>query len=81
MFIDGQPFVVRENIWNFLFRAKEEDKIGSLWIDATCIDQSCAAERNHQVGIMGSIYSKATKVIVWLGAGPLELDAAVRDLP
>ena len=33
-----------------------------LWIDALCIDQSNVSERNHQVGIMDSIYTKASCV-------------------
>jgi hypothetical protein len=33
-----------------------------LWIDALCIDQSNISERNHQVGIMDRIYTKASCV-------------------
>lgn len=36
-------------------------------IDAICIDQSHTEERNHQVAMMGDIYSNATCVVVWLG--------------
>jgi hypothetical protein len=32
-----------------------------------CINQSNNAERNHQVRLMGEIYSTATSVAVWLG--------------
>ncbi|KAJ4990452.1 heterokaryon incompatibility protein [Stagonosporopsis vannaccii] len=38
-----------------------------LWIDMLCIDQANNAERNHQVQLMREIYSKASRVIVWLG--------------
>jgi hypothetical protein len=38
-----------------------------LWIDAICIDQSQVEERNHQVAMMGKIYSRAYEVLVWLG--------------
>lgn len=40
-----------------------------LWIDAICIDQTTEGEqeRNQQVQIMGLIYSRAAKVIIWLG--------------
>lgn len=38
-----------------------------IWIDAICIDQSCNTERGHQVQRMGSIYSNAQEVLVWLG--------------
>lgn len=40
---------------------------GFLWIDAICIDQANGSERNHQVQLMREIYSKAQRVIVWLG--------------
>lgn len=39
----------------------------SLWIDALCIDQEDIYERNHQVDMMGKIYSKAREVLAWLG--------------
>jgi hypothetical protein len=38
-----------------------------IWIDALCIDQSNAIERNHQVKQMGDIFAGAVKVIAWLG--------------
>ena len=39
-----------------------------LWIDALCIEQASTLERNHQVAMMGQIYSKATSVVAWLGS-------------
>ena len=38
-----------------------------IWIDAICIDQDNLKERSSQVSMMGTIYSRAEKVIVWLG--------------
>ncbi len=38
-----------------------------LWIDAVCIDQRNLEERAQQVALMHEIYSRASKVIVWLG--------------
>ena len=38
-----------------------------VWIDSVCINQAIVQERNHQVSLMGRIYSEATGVIVWLG--------------
>lgn len=58
--LDGKPFAVRENLWNFLaqYRAKKEE--GFLWVDALCIDQASIKERNHQVALMGrdELYSR-----------------------
>ncbi|KAF9869712.1 hypothetical protein CkaCkLH20_12755 [Colletotrichum karsti] len=41
-----------------------------IWADAICIDQDGTngnAEKNHQVQMMGEIYSTAEQTIVWLG--------------
>lgn len=42
---------------------------GHIWIDQICIDQNSTMEKNHQVGLMSQIYTKAEAVIVWLGPG------------
>lgn len=60
-------FRVRQNLWDFLYRARANGITGYLWIDAICIDQTRVRERNHQVNVMGDIYLKAECVIVWLG--------------
>jgi hypothetical protein len=80
--LDGEPFVVRENLWNFLnhWQATSADtkyKNSCLWIDAISIDQGSIQERNHQVAIMGRIYSEADMVIAWLGTGPPALADAL----
>jgi hypothetical protein len=41
--------------------------VGWIWIDQICIDQHTDDERNHQVKLMGWIYSKASEIIAWLG--------------
>jgi hypothetical protein len=65
--LNGTPFLVRKNLWTFLDRARTDGFEGYLWIDALCIDQTRVGERNHQVALMGNIYSHAEGVIVWLG--------------
>ncbi|KAF2847086.1 HET-domain-containing protein [Plenodomus tracheiphilus IPT5] len=76
--LDGERFLVRLNLWNFLVQRHIEGTPGLLWIDALCIDQSSISERNHQVAMMSQIYSKAALVITWLGPGPTELIEALR---
>jgi hypothetical protein len=49
-----------------------------LWIDQLCIDQSSVSEKNHQVALMGVIYSDALQVLVWLGKGTDGTEKAVR---
>lgn len=69
--VNGKLFKVRENLYNFLCAAQKVN--GHLpstwyWIDALCIDQSNTVERNHQVAQMGTIYSRAQTVSIWLGS-------------
>jgi hypothetical protein len=50
--------------WGFA----EEDLLGSLaWVDALCINQKDAEERDEQVRRMKSIYRDAERVVIWLG--------------
>jgi hypothetical protein len=39
-----------------------------LWIDAVCINQNDNREKNHQVNLMSDIYSRADRVLVFLGS-------------
>lgn len=38
-----------------------------LWTDSLCLDQSNHSELNAQVARMGDIYSRAQRVLIWLG--------------
>jgi len=72
--INGSNMAVTKNVYLALrdLRYKERDRY--LWIDALCIDQNNDGERGHQVQQMGSIYSKAERVIIWLGEATYETD-------
>ena len=63
--------MVRENLHAFLLaylrRTRRRVTHLPLFIDAICVDQGSAIERNHQVSMMGDIYRSAAEVIVWLG--------------
>ncbi|KAF6818395.1 heterokaryon incompatibility protein [Colletotrichum musicola] len=53
-----------------------------LWIDAICINQANASERSAQVRLMRQIYSRARRVVIWLGVAAEngESDRALRFL-
>ncbi|KAG8416094.1 hypothetical protein J3459_013795 [Metarhizium acridum] len=55
------------NLASALKHLRFKDKSRVLWIDAICINQKDDTERSIQVKRMGSIYSFAQNVIVWLG--------------
>jgi hypothetical protein len=68
-----------------LRRLRLRTKPRLLFVDAICIDQrpklaESQAERNQQVRLMGTIYSKARRVLVWLGEGSDETKAIFRYL-
>ncbi|KAF2107991.1 heterokaryon incompatibility protein-domain-containing protein, partial [Lophiotrema nucula] len=71
---------ITRNCWQALRRLRLERRVRYLWIDSICIDQDNHQERNHQVGLMGDVYRQARCVLVWLGKGNEETDAAVRYL-
>jgi hypothetical protein len=78
--VDGKPLQVRQNLWDFLQQARERKLTKYLWIDALCIDQEQLNERNHQVWMMGEIYSRAERVIVWFGAVSERVENAMEEL-
>ena len=51
-----------------------------LWVDALCINQQDIPERNDQVKKMCRIYSKASCVLIWLGAESKTSGLAVSTL-
>ncbi|KAE8442466.1 hypothetical protein EG329_003309 [Mollisiaceae sp. DMI_Dod_QoI] len=66
--INGRTFFVRRNLHDALLFLRRFSRSLPVWIDAICINQEDIAERNWQVRIMPHIYSRATTVLVWLGA-------------
>lgn len=82
IYLNGQAFRVRPNLWSCLYYlGLAADRAGTgggcryLWVDAICINQSDAAERNAQIRRMDQTYRRAAYVSVWLGLptvpGPL----------
>lgn len=61
------PVPVSRNLLAALHRLRQPKKHRWLWIDQLCINQNSINERNHQVPLMGKIYSLAMRVVVWLG--------------
>lgn len=50
-----------------LRRLRHPENLVRAWADAICIDQTNNIEKAYQVNMMGSIYDRATEVLVWLG--------------
>lgn len=67
--LDGQVMDVTRNLHTALCHLRYTDGMRTLWVDAVCINQQDVNEKNHQVRLMGRIYSTAEEVVVWLGEG------------
>jgi len=58
---------ITKNLETALRRIRLEHMDRSIWADAICINQADISERSHQVAMMGDIYRKASRVVIWLG--------------
>lgn len=65
--VDGTVFRVTTNLASALRRLRLWKEGIRFWIDAICINQTSVFEKNHQIPLMGRIYSQAEGVIMWLG--------------
>lgn len=64
--VSGGKITVTPNLYDAL-RSLRADLPNRIWIDQISINQQDLRERGEQVKLMGSIYSRAGNVIVWLG--------------
>lgn len=72
--VNGHELEITKNLSSFLLmlrhdRRKTIAKAGARWFfaDQISMDQENISERNHQVSLMGDIYSGAYIVFAWLG--------------
>lgn len=65
--VDDTMIRITSNLAMALHYIREQGKSRYLWVDAVCINQNDNREKNHQVKLMSDIYSRADKVLVFLG--------------
>jgi hypothetical protein len=78
--VDGVTFPVTVNLHAALSRLRDHSFERIIWVDAVCIDQTNPKERKHQVQLMAKIYSKAHRVIVWLGKEAVDTEGALENI-
>lgn len=71
---------ITENLYTALLCLRNHSADRSLWVDAICIDQTDDAEKSVQVQRMANVYSKASRVRVWLGDAADGSDQALHCL-
>ena len=62
-----QKFFIRPNLFKALTHLRRPKQDTVLWVDALCINQEDEQEKNKQVEKMARIFSRAHRVLVWLG--------------
>lgn len=75
IYLDKHRYALREHLHQALisyrdvYIAHRDDhpSVEYLWIDAICIDQANQPEKEFQIPLMSTIYSRAFRVIAWLG--------------
>lgn len=65
--LNGKRFFVGNNLYDCLFHLRAATTVRQLWVDTLCINQADAEERSQQVLLMGDLYKRAERVVVWLG--------------
>ncbi|KAL6695634.1 heterokaryon incompatibility domain-containing protein [Trichoderma pleuroticola] len=80
LYIDEKSLPITANLYEVLLRLRDKMIERILWIDAICIDQSSIEERGEQIQYMAEIYSKAHRVIVWLGEAADNSDQALKSI-
>jgi hypothetical protein len=78
--IEEQNLAITTNLYAALLRLRDRSLERKLWIDAICINQKNPEERGQQVQLMAMIYSKACRVLVWLGETADDIEGALEDI-
>ncbi|KAK0713737.1 heterokaryon incompatibility protein-domain-containing protein, partial [Lasiosphaeria miniovina] len=80
IYVDGDELYIMANLYGALSHLRYCFLERILWVDAICINQDDKAEKGRQVQLMAKIYSKASRVIVWLGEKADGSDQALEDI-
>lgn len=67
---NGKDLSIRQNLKDALKSLRFPNAQRAIWIDAICINQKNEEEKSGQIKLMREIYSKARRVLVWLGKDP-----------
>ncbi|KAJ0130175.1 Uncharacterized protein HZ326_26723 [Fusarium oxysporum f. sp. albedinis] len=70
-------FRITESLDEAIRHLRREDEAITFWIDQICINQENLQEKSLQIRLMSQIYSKAQKVLVWLGPAESGSDTAM----
>jgi Heterokaryon incompatibility protein (HET) len=64
---NGSNVEISSNLGTALYHIRHPRPLRVIWADALCINQTSEEERAEQVTIMDSIYSNASRTLIWTG--------------
>ncbi|SCV45633.1 uncharacterized protein FFB14_08767 [Fusarium fujikuroi] len=73
---NGCDLNITQSCYEALTSLRDSCRSLTIWVDAICINQEDNSEKEQQIVLMGSIYTLAETVYVWLGVGNTETDQA-----
>lgn len=76
----GHTIDVTASLHDALTDLRDPTRKRLLWVDAVCINQSDNEEKSKQIMLMGSIYSRARRVLIYLGKGDPDVEGVAKDL-
>ncbi|KAF1846465.1 uncharacterized protein K460DRAFT_313916, partial [Cucurbitaria berberidis CBS 394.84] len=63
----NEPVPIMRNLHSVLRNLRLHDRQRILWVDALCINQNDLVERGKQVAMMATVFSRASRVLAYLG--------------
>lgn len=73
-----RSLAITANLMAALQRFQLDEEPRNLWIDQISINQSDDREKVHQICMMGHIYERCSRVVIWLGEETDQLKRAVQ---
>lgn len=77
LIVDGeQTIAITSNLDLAFRRMRRPESVVHVWADAVCINQRDFDEKDHQIRLMGQIYTRASRVFAWTGPDNRARDGA-----
>jgi hypothetical protein len=80
VYCEGKPLQITVSLFTALRHLRLPDRNRALWADAVCINQGDDIEKGSQVSLMSLIYSKTSRILIWLGEDKTGLEGVQESM-
>lgn len=67
VYCEKDSLQITVSLFTALKQLRLPDRPRTLWADAVCINQNDIVEKGTQVKLMSQIYSRTSRILIWLG--------------